>query len=228
MHVDGHELKLNFNELSVELTHRCTLDCKYCSSNAAIAKDEFIDLGRLSEIVLEAREKFGVTTISLSGGEAFLYPQFLDLYTFLAKQQFRILIYSSGITLNKYGRRGPIPLSYLRRLAVGQDNPRLFLNIPGHDRKLVEEINGVLGSHALIERSIENILSAGLYLGAHVVPFKANYRYLKEIVDYCSGKYFNEVRFLRFVPQGRGTDTQEKRHGRPADRSSCAAGPGNK
>jgi pyrroloquinoline quinone biosynthesis protein E len=80
----------------------------------------------------------------------------------------------------------------------------LFLNIQGHNKKSIEKINGVSGSYELIEKSIDNILSAGLYLGANIVPFKANYKLLPRIFDYCRNKSFNEVSFLRFVPQGRG------------------------
>ena len=92
------ERKLNsksfFSELSVELTHKCPLNCIYCSSSADIAKDEYIDLGILQQIIIEAKDKFEVNTVSLSGGETFLYPHFLELYNFLADKGFNILIYT--------------------------------------------------------------------------------------------------------------------------------------
>lgn len=58
----------------------------------------------------------------------------------------------------------------------------------------------------MIKESIQNILNCKLYLGAHIVPFKVNYKYLPQIVDYCLANSFQEVSFLRFVPQGRGID----------------------
>ena len=100
--IDKNDSEWTFEELSIELTHRCPLNCIYCSGSADIVKDEFIDLNRL------------------------------------------------------------------------------------------------------FEKSVDNILSVCLYLGAHIVPFKANYKLLPEIVDCCLNKFFNEVSFLRFVPQGRG------------------------
>ncbi len=72
----------NFNELSIELTKRCVLDCIYCSSDAGINKEEKLEFKRLLELIDEVK-KFGVTTVSLSGGESFLYPQFLDFFNFL-------------------------------------------------------------------------------------------------------------------------------------------------
>lgn len=204
--IDKSNSEQTFKELSIELTHRCPLNCIYCSSNADIAKDEFIDLDRLLEIILEVKDKFGVNVISLSGGETFLYPRFSELYKFLANKNFKILIYTSGIILNQDGIRVPLSTDFLQKLRLQKDNPKLFLNVQGRDKESIEKINGVSGSYELIKQSIDHILSAGLYLGAHIVPFKANYKFLPEIVDYCRNKSFNEVSFLRFVPQGRGLD----------------------
>ena len=205
-----HERKLNsklsFSELSVELTHKCPLNCIYCSSSADIAKDEYIDLDILQQIIIEAKDKFEVNTVSLSGGETFLYPHFLELYDFLADEEFKILIYTSGITLNHDGNRVPLSTDFLKKLSLQKDNPKLFLNVQGHNKALVERINRMPGSHELIEESIDNILYVGQYIGAHIVPFKVNYEFISEIFEYCRNKRFNEICFLRFVPQGIGVN----------------------
>ena len=198
--------KLLFDELSIELTHKCPLNCIYCSSNAGLASDEHINLDRLQQIILEAQDKFGVNTISLSGGETFLYSHFLELYDFLSDKQFKVLIYTSGITLDHDGNRAPLSTDFLRKLHLQETNPKLFLNIQGHNKTLVEGINRVPDSYELIEESIDNILSVGLYIGAHIVPFKINYEFISEIFEYSCGKRFNEICFLWFVPQGRGID----------------------
>ncbi len=194
----------NFDELSVELTHRCALSCTYCSSRAVIDAQVSINLNRLEDVLLEVQKKYGTRTVSLSGGETFLYPKFWDLYSFLVSSQFNIIIYSSGVTLDRAGNRISVPASVLNRLAASGNNIKVFLNIQGHNQQVVEEINATPGSYALITQTAENVLAAGIYLGAHVVPFKTNFRYLEEILQFCVDTSFNEVRFLRFVPQGRG------------------------
>lgn len=198
--------ELLFDELSIELTHKCPLDCIYCSSSAGLASDEHIDLDRLQQIILEARHKFGVNTISLSGGETFLYSRFAELYDFLSAKRFKVLIYTSGVNLDHDGNRVPLSTDFLRKLRLREANPKLFLNIQGHNKRLVEGINRVPDSYELIEGSIDNIRSVGLYIGAHVVPFTANYGFISEIFEYSRRKGFNEICFLRFVPQGRGTN----------------------
>lgn len=198
--------ELTFKELSIELTHKCALNCIYCSSSADISKEHSIDVKRLIQIITEVKNKFGVDTISLSGGEALLYPQFTDLYEFLAANDFNITIYTSGATVSADGKRIPLSREFLKNLYLKKNNPKLVLNIQGSSKETVESINSAPGSFQLIEEAISNILSANLYLGAHIVPFKANYKLLHEIVEYCCNKSFNEVGFLRFVPQGRGSN----------------------
>ncbi len=198
--------KRTFNELSVELTHKCPLNCIYCSSSADLTKDKNINLDRLQQVIIEAKDKFGVNTISLSGGETFLYPYFSELYDFLTNWDFKVLIYTSGITLNSEGIAVPLSIDFLKDLRPQKGNLELFLNVQGHNKALIEEINRVPGSYEVIEESIDNILSVGLYLGAHLVPFRVNYEYIPEIFEYCCNKRFNGICFLRFVPQGRGVD----------------------
>ena len=119
--------ELLFDELSIELTHKCPLNCIYCSSSAGLAREEHINLDRLQQIILEAKDKFGVNTISLSGGETFLYSHFLELYDFLSDKQFKVLIYTSGITLDPDGNRAPLSTDFLRKLRLQETNPKLFL-----------------------------------------------------------------------------------------------------
>ena len=80
------------------------------------------------------------------------------------------------------------------------------MNIQGHNKRLIERINNLPGSFEMIEETIRNIFTVGIPLGANVVPFKLNYKCLPDIVKYCRNKAFTEVNFLRFVPQGRGSN----------------------
>jgi radical SAM protein with 4Fe4S-binding SPASM domain len=83
--------------------------------------------------------------------------------------------------------------------------PRTILNINGYNKNTIESINRLPGSFEIIEKSIEHISSEEMYLGANIVPFRYNHLHLRDIVDYCRGRNFDEINFLRFVPQGRGS-----------------------
>lgn len=194
-----------FKELSIELTHRCPLNCIYCSSEANIGKNEFLDFNRLKTILLEAQAKFHVQSISLSGGEVFLYPYFSELCDFLSKNNFEILIYTSGVIINPAGEISSISTSLLKSLDL-KPNTRFLLNIQGFNKQMIERINRTTNSYELVHESINSILQSKFVLGANIVPFKLNYEYLPQIVEYCLANSFQEINFLRFVPQGRGID----------------------
>ena len=191
-----------FKELSIELTKKCVLDCIYCSSEAGIDEEEELELERLIEIVEEAKS-LGVNTVSLSGGEFFLYTNYLEFFTFLKECGFNIIIYTSGIKMEN-GENKPISKKIFKKLTISENNPKILINIQGYNKNTIEYINKVSNSFKIIRKSIKNIKDAGLFLGANVVPFKENYRNLEKIYTFCLNNKFDQINFLRFVPQGRG------------------------
>jgi len=198
--------RINFNELSIELTHKCTLNCIYCSSDAKIDKEKEIEIETLKNCIREVKESFGVTKISLSGGESLLYNRFFDLFNFLKRLNMEVTIYTSGIILDENNERISIPRSMVKKLKIDYGNPKIMLNVQGYDEKSIENINGLQGSFQLIQKTIENLSAENVFFGANVVPFKKNSKNLENIYDYCLRNNFNLIRFLRFVPQGRGTN----------------------
>jgi radical SAM protein with 4Fe4S-binding SPASM domain len=167
---------------------------------------ENLDLNRLIGVIDEVKAKFHTDTISLSGGEIFLYPYFSDLYDYIKRRGFKILIYTSGVLVDEKREISPIERSILKKLYISKNNPKIILNINGYNKNTIERINRLPGSFEIIEKSIEHISSEEMYLGANIVPFKYNYMHLRNIVDYCRDKNFDEINFLRFVPQGRGSN----------------------
>lgn len=192
----------SFNELSIELTKKCVLGCIYCSSGAGIDKVEELEFGRLLEIIGEVK-KFGVTTVSLSGGESFLYTKFLELFNYLKKNRINIIIYTSGITVEN-GENKPLSKSILKQLKIDKENPKILVNIQGHNKDTIEKINGIPNSYKIIKESIKNIQDENIYIGSNVVPFKSNFKNIEKIYNFCLKNNFNQINFLRFVPQGRG------------------------
>jgi radical SAM protein with 4Fe4S-binding SPASM domain len=194
----------DFAEMSIELTHNCSLKCVYCSSDASLDRMTELDAKRVISIIDEAKRKFHITTVSLSGGEALHYTRFDEIYSHLRNQGFEIKLYTSGVVLDGNGRRGPVSRQTLEKIYINDRNPSIVLNIQGHTPELIERINGVVGSYPIIDETIRNLQSSGIRYCAHVVPFKYNYMHLYDIYEYCRNRKFSEMRYLRFVPQGRG------------------------
>ena len=105
-----------FSELSIELTRKCILECIYCSSEAGFDKEEKLDLKILKEIINEVKNSFQVNTVSLSGGESFLYPRFIEFYNFLIEKGMKIIVYTSGIIVDDHNKKISIPETTLSQL----------------------------------------------------------------------------------------------------------------
>ncbi|MDD3042718.1 MAG: radical SAM protein [Methanosarcinaceae archaeon] len=193
-----------FKELSIELTKKCVLDCIYCSSEAGIDEEEELKLERIIEIVEEAKS-FGVNTVSLSGGEVFLYKHYADFFKFLKESGLNIVIYTSGMKIEN-GKNKSISKRILKELVISENNPKMLMNIQGYNKRTAEFINNVPNSFKVIKETIANIKDVGLFLGANVVPFKENFRHVDKIYNFCLDNNFNQINFLRYVPQGRGQD----------------------
>ncbi|KKL93666.1 hypothetical protein LCGC14_1872370, partial [marine sediment metagenome] len=174
-----------FNELSIELTHKCTLKCIYCSSDSDLNKNIFLDLLKIVETIKNVKKEFKINTISLSGGETFLYPKFEELFKFLVKQELQILIYTSGVTIDKNNNRKSLGENILNQLSKYKENVSVMMNIQGHNKNIIETINGVSNSYEIITDSTNKLLEIDIPIEANVVPFKFNYEYLEKITNFC-------------------------------------------
>lgn len=196
----------SFDELSVELTKKCALNCIYCSSEASICREEKLDLEKLKGTISQVKTNHWIKKISLSGGDPFLYSDFLNFFNFLKEFKIKIIIYSSGVVLDRDDNMVPIPQKLLKEIKISSENPKIHINIQGYDKQTIEKINGKPGSYDCIQQTISNIKAEKMFLGANVVPFKNNFRDIERIYDFCLDNRFNQINFLRFVPQGRGKE----------------------
>lgn len=206
--ISNYKLKNKFNELSIELTHKCTLKCIYCSSESDLDKNIFLDLSKIIETIKDVKKECGINIISLSGGETFLYPRFEDLFKFLVKQHLKILIYTSGVIIDRNGNKKSLSEKILDQLSKYKENINIIINIQGHTKNLIERINGISNSYEIIKESISKLLKKDIVIEANVVPFRFNYEFLEEITNFCIDSGFKKIHFLRFVPQGRGDNPE--------------------
>ena len=87
-----------------ELTSRCNFNCKMCyvhnQENYKELKKKELSVDEWMQIAKEAKEQ-GLLFLLLTGGEAMLREDFIELYSQLAVMGFRITINSNGSLLNE-------------------------------------------------------------------------------------------------------------------------------
>ncbi len=64
---------MNYSEIVVLLGNKCTAECEMCCLDANIHCDKELELNRIKEFVLSAKELDNIRIFNFSGGEAFLY-----------------------------------------------------------------------------------------------------------------------------------------------------------
>ncbi len=151
--VSTYNLANTFDELSIELTHKCTLNCVYCSSNSSLNNSLFLNLSKLIDTIKNVKKRFKITTISLSGGESFLHPDFFKLLKFLAYLKINLIIYTSGVLIDENNNLISLTEDIINSICDIKDRITVVFNIQGHNRVLIENINKIPNSFNIIKES---------------------------------------------------------------------------
>lgn len=195
-------------DLTLEITRKCPMSCKLCSSNGGEPCDPEFSLEELKTIVNQAKE-LGVMEISISGGEPLTYPLLEDLCKYINELGIDAFIFTSGNYYNESGLVSSIPVDKLNKLK-NCGAKKIVFSLHGSSAEIHDRMTRKKGSYDNLLQSIENAHKVGLELEVHVVPVKENYRNIPAIVKLLDNIGVKSLHILRFVPQGRGRTYREK------------------
>lgn len=150
--------------LIAELTHRCPLQCAYCSNPLSLdgPKGELTTSEWMK--ILDEAAALGVLQVHFSGGEPMARPDLAALVAHAAKRELYTNIITSGVLLTDVAMA---PL-----LEAGIDHIQLSFQdseVPGADR-----IAAYRGAHAKKLEAARRIREAGLPLTANFVVHRQN------------------------------------------------------
>lgn len=185
-------------EVKIELTNKCSRNCKHCSSNAtsSIGNLKVLDFEDVSRVIKEAK-LIGAETIVFTGGEPLMYDRLPELVELTSKLGMKSTIYTFSYrtdeTLNKY--RSLIDLGLNKIVYSLADSLSDEENISVYDK--VE----------FFDKAFEN---NNARLGFHYTVSKDSFPRLESVVTetietFKTRSYFDKVSLLRFVPHGKGT-----------------------
>lgn len=185
-------------ELKIELTNKCSRNCKHCSSNATISigNQKVLNFYDVARIIYEAKE-VGVETIVFTGGEPLMYdklPKLVELTNKLGmKSTIYTFSYRTNDSLNKYRELINLGLNKivysLADSLSDEEDLSIYDKISFFD-KVFENNNARLGFHYTVSKD----------------SFTKMESVVIETIDKFKNKnYFDKVSLLRFVPHGKGT-----------------------
>ncbi len=165
---------------SIELTARCNLRCTHCYINLpagdrdALARElshwEWCDL--LDQVVDE-----GCLWLQLTGGEPFMRPDFLDIYTYAKKKGLLITLFTNGTFIT------PGIADHL-----AEWRPFVVeITIYGHTQETYERVTGNPGSYNRFRRGIELLIERKIPLKLKAMVMSINRHEIQDMKAYAEG-----------------------------------------
>lgn len=159
---------------SLEVTPFCNLRCVHCYvSHCEVPADpmNYQDWARIIDEMAAA----GSLWILFTGGEPFLRPDFLDIYTYAKKKGFLITIFTNGTLIT------PAIADYLLEW-----QPRnIEITLYGATKPTYESVTGVPGSYDRCIRAIDLLLERHLPLQLKTVAITTNWHEIGAMTQYA-------------------------------------------
>lgn len=213
-------------DLCFEIIQKCPNNCIFCSSNSDFQKNNIIDFPTIKRTIDFFMANGGIKEISLSGGEPLLHPNIMRIISYCHSLNIYTTLYTSGIIensntehsgnkyfqkiLDQYNNRkfSEISLNMLHQLKqAGLD--KIVFDMQASE---VDEYNFLMGTEnnfTNLLKSMLNVVKLNFKTSIHFVPNKVNINQFNDVVELAELAGINEVRLLKFVPQGRGRENKE-------------------
>ena len=189
-------------EVKIELTNRCSRNCKHCSSSAISGNRNLkeLDFNHVSKIIKEAK-LMGVETIVFTGGEPLMYDRLSKLVKLTSNLGMKSTIYSFAYrneqTLKQYRsliENGLNKIIYSLADTLSDEEELSTYEKEEFFDKVFEENNATLGFHYAVSKDSIGRLNEVVNINIQTFDNKT---------------YFDKISLLRFVPHGKGTNDMD-------------------
>lgn len=161
--------------LQFELSSRCNERCIHCYiPNKKKDRGKDMPLEKVKSILDEFSEMGGIH-VTLSGGEAFLHKDIIEICEYCREKDLKISILSNLITLTD------AQVERLKKVNLSLVQTSLY----SMDPTIHDMITNVKGSFARTKRAIEKLVAANIPVQISCPLMKANYKGYKDVLEYA-------------------------------------------
>lgn len=175
-------------EVSIEVTHRCPLECRHCYNNLPMsdvhARERELSFQEHVRLLDELVD-LGCLWILYTGGEIFARKDFLDIYTEAKNRGFLVTLFTNGTMITP-------------RIADHLAEYRPFnieITLYGATRETYEALTRIPGSFDRCINGIRLLLERGLPLKLKTVPTSINYHEVYEMKRFAEQDLGVEFKF---------------------------------
>lgn len=187
-------------EIHVELTNKCILNCKHCSSLANKCTNE-LEFDDILNFIEKLGDEYNIRLI-LTGGEPLLKQNLIDFIskTNLKCNNIEVGLFTTGLILENKMITS-LPDKYLNDLKDA-GMKFVYISVYSTDEKIHDNITGVVGSYKYTIDCIKKMIKNNIITNVNLVIMKWNIRELQKIVTELINLGVNEVRVLRLIKHG--------------------------
>jgi len=175
-------------EVSIEVTHRCPLECQHCYNNLPMgdtnARKEELTFEEHIQLLDELVD-LGCLWLLYTGGEIFARKDFLDIYTEAKKRGFLITLFTNGTMIT------PRVADHLAKYPPFNVEITLY----GATRESYEALTRIPGSFDRCMRGIALLMERGLPLKLKTVPTSLNVHEVYEMKRFAEQDLGVEFKF---------------------------------
>jgi len=184
----------------IEISKHCNLKCVFCYSESGPTLRDELSIKEIFATILSAKA-LGAKTITLTGGEPLLRPEFFDIAQFVNKNDMRCLFFTNGTLITPATAKRLFKLEALPCVSLESINTRT------HDKMV-----GMHGAHEKTCAGIKNLIEVGysrsLPLTVNAVVSLMNYDELPDLWEWAKVNNI-EPFLLRLIPSGRGNQISD-------------------
>jgi MoaA/NifB/PqqE/SkfB family radical SAM enzyme len=184
------------NELSLHITDRCNLRCRFCLFGTSLGRGaERIPWRELERFLLDHKDQ-GYDRVNLHGGEPTLRRDLFDLLDLIRNSGYpAVSIQTNGRTLANRG--------FTERLyRAGVD--LFILSVHGHVPALHDELAGVPGTLDRLLTGMDHVRELGGSLRTNTVAMRQNYAALPAIAELVTEHGAAHVNVSSLMPMDNG------------------------
>jgi MoaA/NifB/PqqE/SkfB family radical SAM enzyme len=176
----------------VGLTNKCNNHCIFCL-DGDIEKRFHKSLEEIKE-EFDSGIKEGCTRLVLSGGEATIHPNFIEIIKMGKKAGYKkIQVISNG---RMFSYR-----TFINK-AISAGINEITFSIHGHNSELHDSLTSIKGSFEQTVNGIKNALKKRIIVNCDIVINKKNVKYFPEIIDFLLELGVREFDLLHIMPYG--------------------------
>ena len=180
-----------------ELTLRCDLACKHCGSRAGRARPDEMSLSEALRLVGELAD-LGVLEVTLIGGEAYLYPGWLEVVAAIVARGMVCTMTSGGRGIDRS----------LAKQAASAGLHSVSLSVDGigptHDA-----LRAAQGAYEQVLKAYEALRDAGLSVAMNSHVNRQNQHQVEQLFDLAVDQRCHGWQVFLTVPMGRAADSPD-------------------